>query len=223
MPCRVRRSCRRCGCRERQPRLYGFSFLSVLVDEVAELLRLTTSYFREVRAFRGEDDATRRVDDHAISATIFTRGNGFLYITTLRANARNEYRHIANESADFAEFIGIGCADYKRAVTILVPLARHATRNETIERLAVHGQVLKLPRAWIGSATKYDDTFLRSREERLKCFGSKIRMNRDSVRLKKAERRVHITSIGVADVRPLGVENHRNIRRDGVNVRDGSL
>src|SRR3989338_8841479 len=45
----------------------------------------------------------------------------------------------------------------------------------------------------------------------------------DRVRTQKAERRIHIASVGVADVRALRVENHRNVRRDGVDVRDGSL
>ena len=48
-------------------------------------------------------------------------------------------------------------------------------------------------------------------------------MHCDRVRTQKAERRIHIASVGVADVRALGVENHRNIPRDGVDVRDGSL
>ena len=147
----------------------------------------------------------------------------FLHVAALRADARNENRHVADESANFVEFIGIRCADDERAVAVLVPLTCHAARDEAIERLTVHGQVLKLARAWIGSAAEYDDAFLRSREERLKRFGSEIRVNRDCVRSQEVERRIHVTRIGVADVGALGVENHRNIRRNGVNVRDGAL
>jgi len=48
-------------------------------------------------------------------------------------------------------------------------------------------------------------------------------MNRDCVRAQEIERRFHIASVGVADVGALGIENHWNIRRDGVNVRDGAM
>ncbi len=198
-------------------------YLSVLVDEVAELDRLPTSGFGVVRAFGGEDDATGRVDDHALATLGFASGDGLLDIATLGADARDEDWHVADDLADFTEFLGARSANDERAVSVLVPLGRHLAGDDLVERFAVHAQILELARAGVGRAAEDNDALVGSREERLECFGSEVRMHGDGVRLQEVEGCIHVPGVRITDVRSLGIQDHQHVRRDGVDVRDRAL
>ncbi|MBO0801091.1 MAG: hypothetical protein J2P31_19920, partial [Blastocatellia bacterium] len=52
----------------------------------------------EIAALRGEDDRARRTDDHAPSAAILAGLDGGRDVATLRADAGDEDRQIADES-----------------------------------------------------------------------------------------------------------------------------
>ena len=84
-------------------------------------------------------------------------------------------------------------------------------------------QILKLARARVGGATKNDNAFIRTVQKRLKRFGSQIRMNRNRIRLQILKRHLYITCVGIADIRTLGIQNYRYIRRDDSDVGDGSV
>src|SRR3989344_469074 len=82
-------------------------------------------------------------------------------------------------------------------------------------------EILKFTRAWIGSPAEHENTFVLLVKEWLKGVGSKIRMNRDSVRLEKVKRILDAFDIRVSGVSIFCVQNNWDSWRNLADIHNG--
>lgn len=189
------------------------------IDLSIQPQRLIPRRLRKVSPRRSEDDAARSVDHHATTALIATREYGFLKIAALCSDAGNEDRHISNEIAYTVKFCREGRPHNEAAVFVLIPLRCYPTGDIRIEGIAViNDEVLKFVRPFIGRATQNDHAFIRAIQKRLQSLLSEIRMNGNSVAPEPVKRAHEVAEVRVVDVGALRIENHRNIRRDRIDV-----
>ena len=72
-------------------------------------------------------------------------GDHLLDIAALRADARHQERHVADDRAHFAQLLRPGRADHQRAVAVAVPVARDVLGDVLVQRLPPQSQVLQVP------------------------------------------------------------------------------
>src|SRR3990167_6487110 len=112
-----------------------------------KLLRLLLGRFGEIRAARGEDDGARCVHDEPLLAAVGTSAYRLREVAVLRADARDEDGHVADDAAHRRKLLGIGGADHRAAVAVAVPLLRGEPGDDCIQGLTTDVQLLYLARA----------------------------------------------------------------------------
>ena len=131
------------------------------------------------------------------------------------ADAGNEYRHVAYDSAHFGEFFRIGRADHEAAFTFGIPSLGHEPCDMLVERhvgaVGAHRERLQFVAAGVGRAAQDDRALAGVGEIRRDCIVPQIRLQCDRVGAIALEHFARVLLRGRAHVAALGVEDDRDV------------